>query len=512
MTTNIHLILEREHLENLVPLFEKQGVTDEILDTITDEDLRTLGVEKLGERRRVLLAFGEGSGGPFDLTAMAQVGGGILPQDSEFSGQKVQPFRIGKYPVTQLEWERVRIWAMAHGFKLEAGEGNGSRHPITHVSWYDAIKWCNAKSSIEELQQVYSINGKIYHNGEYGPDGSTLVCPPVSLRAKAYPAVGELPSFAADNQQTDTLPFLSDDIQQACLCIGGCDTGQSAWKASWYGRQAMSNEQYWSATKYLQVLDVVCQANRKDPQIHISDCRIHSQANLQKPTDLSFDELLVDMVSYRKGVPQSNAIALMFKWLSNPGEPNVQEWISNLTGNDDLQFLGKYGSDPFFADPELYADSGPLVRSTYPGTSGNYVSAYDLVRAITMLGWHNLLAPASKLPGAQWHSLASVIKGLGTDCARYLDVALQELGLDQVIQSPVIISKLGFGTTGNGEDALTYVALMSCIDPRPVPRKLRTFAFALRIPTTVPRATSHDAKMASEVTELVRRVFSDALT
>jgi hypothetical protein len=129
-----------------------------------------------------------------------------------------------------------------------------------------------------------------------------------------------------------------------------------------------------------------------------------------------------------------------------------------------------------------------------------------------MLGWHNLLAPASKLPGAQWHSLASVIKGLGTDCARYLDVALQELGLDQVIQSPAIISKLGFGTTGHGQDALTYVALMSCIDPRPMPRTLRTFAFALRIPTSVPRASSHDAKMASEVTELVRRVFSDALT
>jgi hypothetical protein len=162
MTTNIHLILEREHLENLIPLFEKQGVTDEILDTITDEDLRTLGVEKLGERRRVLLAFGEGSGGPFDLTATAQVGGGFLPQDSEFSGQKVDPFRIGKYPVTQLEWERVRIWAMAHGFKLEAGEGNGSRHPITHVSWYDAVKWCNAKSAMEDLKPVFSINGKIY--------------------------------------------------------------------------------------------------------------------------------------------------------------------------------------------------------------------------------------------------------------------------------------------------------------------------------------------------------------
>ena len=45
ITTNIHLILEREHLDSLIPLFEKQGVTNEIINTITDEDLKTLGVE-----------------------------------------------------------------------------------------------------------------------------------------------------------------------------------------------------------------------------------------------------------------------------------------------------------------------------------------------------------------------------------------------------------------------------------------------------------------------------------
>ncbi len=109
MTKNIELILERENLANLVPLFETQGITDEIIDTITDKDLQEMGVEKLGERRRVLLAFGEGAGGAFDMTAMAQVGGGSMPPDSAFAGEKVDPFRIGKYPVTQLEWERVRL-------------------------------------------------------------------------------------------------------------------------------------------------------------------------------------------------------------------------------------------------------------------------------------------------------------------------------------------------------------------------------------------------------------------
>ena len=176
MTKNIELILEREDLANLIPLFENQGITDEIIDTLTDKDLQEIGVDKLGERRRVLLAFGEGAGGPFDMTALAQVGGGSMPPDSAFAGKKVDPFRIGKYPVTQLEWERVRLWAMSNGYKVvESAESMGKRFPITQVSWYDAVKWCNAKSEMEKLTPPYTINGKIYKNGEYGPDGSTLV-------------------------------------------------------------------------------------------------------------------------------------------------------------------------------------------------------------------------------------------------------------------------------------------------------------------------------------------------
>ena len=100
------------------------------------------------------------------------------------NGQKVNAFKIGKYPVTQSEWERVKIWSEIHGYKLDKGEGNGIRHPITHVSWYDAVKWCNAKSEMEELQPCYSINNKIYRNGEYGPDGGELVA--IDLKANGY--------------------------------------------------------------------------------------------------------------------------------------------------------------------------------------------------------------------------------------------------------------------------------------------------------------------------------------
>lgn len=350
------------------------------------------------------------------------------------------------------------------------------------------------------------------------PDGNSLVSPAEPASAfQPYPSLGQKPFFTTDNLQANALDFLSDDIQQACLCIAGYDLDGQTLKASWYGREALSNVQFWSATKYLQALCVVCQANKRNPAIKISDCRIRDQGADQSSNDEKFDDLFVDMVSYRnevdpsKGVDRSNQIALMFKHLCNPGEPDVQQWVSRLTGNDGLQFLGGYGFEALLDAPELYANVGPLVKARDPGSSSNRVSAYDLVRVITMLGWHNSLPSAARLPDAQWHSLSSVIKGLGTDTARYVDVALHELGLEQQILSPVILSKLGFGTLNQGTDALTYVALVQLIDPRSSPRQLRSFAFALRIPTSAALGPTHDAKMASEVTELLRRVVANEL-
>jgi formylglycine-generating enzyme required for sulfatase activity len=175
MIKTITKVLERENLKEYMPLFEGEGITDDIIDTLTDKDLDDLGIKKLGERRRILLGFAEGISGQFDMNIMTTVAGGVLPEESEFKGKKVEAFRIGKYPVTQMEWDRVRLWGLAHGFKMESGEANGNRHPITLVNWYDAVKWCNARSCMEGLNPVYNINGKTYSNGEYGPDGSVFI-------------------------------------------------------------------------------------------------------------------------------------------------------------------------------------------------------------------------------------------------------------------------------------------------------------------------------------------------
>jgi hypothetical protein len=104
-----------------------------------------------------------------------------------------------------------------------------------------------------------------------------------------------------------------------------------------------------------------------------------------------------------------------------------------------------------------------------------------------------------------------VVEGLGHDSARYIDAALENLGLVDAVASPVIISKLGYGAeTADPEiDALTYAAFAQFSDLRSGQPRQRSFALALRIPTSPGAGVRHDARMAAEVTEIVRRVFAE---
>lgn len=59
MSKKLQAILEAEGLSALFDKFAAQGVTDSILSDLSDSDLQQLGIEKLGERRRLLAAFGK---------------------------------------------------------------------------------------------------------------------------------------------------------------------------------------------------------------------------------------------------------------------------------------------------------------------------------------------------------------------------------------------------------------------------------------------------------------------
>lgn len=108
---------------------------------------------------------------------MVLVEGGTLPKSSKLAGQRVERFEIGKYEVTWAEWQRVRAWAVTNGYTdlADVGEGSAGNHPVHSVSWYDVVKWCNAKSEKEKLLPVYTVIGVVYRAGELGKDGSGLV-------------------------------------------------------------------------------------------------------------------------------------------------------------------------------------------------------------------------------------------------------------------------------------------------------------------------------------------------
>jgi hypothetical protein len=330
---------------------------------------------------------------------------------------------------------------------------------------------------------------------------------------RPYPPLGVVPPILSGQEGRGGLEFLSDAVAQACLCVGSFAADQGL-RVRWYGREALSaNVQFWSATKYVAALHLVSQANRRSPGTPIRATRLQAgDGSAGQP----FPQLFTALVSYGQGVSASNAIGLMLKQLGTSGEPDCQTWLRALTGNAALTLLGGYGAPPLFAGAQLVGPEGVLVGHRVPPRTRNLVSAYDLVRSLTMLGWHHQLGPASRLPGAQGPSLATLMEGLGHDTARYLDAALEQLGLVEAVAEPVILSKLGYGAeTGDpGIDALTYVAFASFRDTRTRPARQRCFGLALRIPTeaSLEAALRHDARMATEVTEVVRRVFAEELT
>jgi sulfatase modifying factor 1 len=66
---------------------------------------------------------------------------------------------MGKFEVTKAQWDEVRAWGLSNGYTdLAAGSGKANNHPVHAISWYDMVKWCNARSQKEGLMPVYYTN------------------------------------------------------------------------------------------------------------------------------------------------------------------------------------------------------------------------------------------------------------------------------------------------------------------------------------------------------------------
>jgi sulfatase modifying factor 1 len=82
----------------------------------------------------------------------------------------VSAFCVDTNLVSFGQWLEVDIWALRHGFAFaHAGAGKGTNHPVQSVSWYDAVKWCNARSEQAGLTPAYYTDAhltQVYTNGD----------------------------------------------------------------------------------------------------------------------------------------------------------------------------------------------------------------------------------------------------------------------------------------------------------------------------------------------------------
>ncbi len=75
-------------------------------------------------------------------------------------------FYMDRGEVTLAQWSQVYAWAIQNGYTFsQAGSGKATNHPVHTVTWFDAVKWCNARSEMTGRTPVYTANSATLKTG-----------------------------------------------------------------------------------------------------------------------------------------------------------------------------------------------------------------------------------------------------------------------------------------------------------------------------------------------------------
>jgi formylglycine-generating enzyme required for sulfatase activity len=78
---------------------------------------------------------------------------------------------MDRFEVTRADWEMVATWASTHGYDIPISQQYivTINKPAVAISWYNAVKWCNARSEMEGRIPVYhadTAGATIYRTGQ----------------------------------------------------------------------------------------------------------------------------------------------------------------------------------------------------------------------------------------------------------------------------------------------------------------------------------------------------------
>ncbi|HMO03664.1 MAG TPA: SUMF1/EgtB/PvdO family nonheme iron enzyme [Kiritimatiellia bacterium] len=138
----------------------------------------TVGVSNGSAYFRIVASFPTGTSLPPD---MISISGGTfimghatnLPIGEASSDElpvrelSIRGIMVDRHEVTKARWDSVAGQAGLLGYDITSTDafGKSADHPACLVTWYEAVKWCNARSELEGLAPCYLSTGIIYRVG-----------------------------------------------------------------------------------------------------------------------------------------------------------------------------------------------------------------------------------------------------------------------------------------------------------------------------------------------------------
>jgi formylglycine-generating enzyme required for sulfatase activity/predicted Ser/Thr protein kinase len=101
---------------------------------------------------------------------MGSTSGDATENDARPERVTASEFYLQATETTKAQWDEVRTWALSNGYRdMAPADGKAPNHPVHSVSWWDAVRWCNARSEKEGLKPVYTVFGEVMRSGTVEP-------------------------------------------------------------------------------------------------------------------------------------------------------------------------------------------------------------------------------------------------------------------------------------------------------------------------------------------------------